>query len=70
MSACGAPSERGAARVELLNVSYDPTRELYQEFNAAFVGALAGEDRPDRHDPTVARRIRRAGAVGHRRARG
>jgi sulfate transport system substrate-binding protein len=23
--------------VELLNVSYDPTRELYQEFNAAFV---------------------------------
>jgi sulfate/thiosulfate-binding protein len=25
-----------AADVELLNVSYDPTRELYQEFNAAF----------------------------------
>ena len=25
-----------AANVELLNVSYDPTRELYQEFNAAF----------------------------------
>ena len=25
-----------AAEVELLNVSYDPTRELYQEFNAAF----------------------------------
>ena len=25
-----------AAQVELLNVSYDPTRELYQEFNAAF----------------------------------
>ena len=24
------------AAVELLNVSYDPTRELYQEFNAAF----------------------------------
>lgn len=24
------------ASVELLNVSYDPTRELYQEFNAAF----------------------------------
>jgi len=24
------------AEVELLNVSYDPTRELYQEFNAAF----------------------------------
>src|SRR5436305_4072867 len=28
----------GAARadVTLLNVSYDPTRELYQDFNAAF----------------------------------
>jgi sulfate/thiosulfate-binding protein len=25
-----------AADIELLNVSYDPTRELYQEFNAAF----------------------------------
>jgi sulfate transport system substrate-binding protein len=28
-----------AAAQELLNVSYDPTRELYQEFNAAFVKA-------------------------------
>src|SRR5205809_3107878 len=25
-----------AKEVELLNVSYDPTRELYQDFNAAF----------------------------------
>jgi len=25
-----------SAKTELLNVSYDPTRELYQEFNAAF----------------------------------
>jgi sulfate/thiosulfate transport system substrate-binding protein len=28
--------ERGASELALLNVSYDPTRELYQEFNAAF----------------------------------
>jgi len=38
----------GAAQaVELLNVSYDPTRELYQDFNAAFAKhwkATAGED--------------------------
>jgi sulfate transport system substrate-binding protein len=27
---------KGAGSVTLLNVSYDPTRELYQEFNAAF----------------------------------
>src|SRR5262245_27635532 len=26
-----------AKEIKLLNVSYDPTRELYQEYNAAFV---------------------------------
>ena len=26
----------GAKNLSLLNVSYDPTRELYEEFNAAF----------------------------------
>jgi sulfate transport system substrate-binding protein len=31
-----AAAEAPAAAVELLNVSYDPTRELYSEFNAAF----------------------------------
>jgi sulfate/thiosulfate-binding protein len=30
------PSIAAAAEVTLLNVSYDPTRELYQEYNAAF----------------------------------
>ncbi len=29
--------ESASADRTLLNVSYDPTRELYQEFNAAFV---------------------------------
>jgi sulfate/thiosulfate transport system substrate-binding protein len=36
-----------AANVSLLNVSYDPTRELYQEFNGAFAKywkAKAGDD--------------------------
>ncbi len=33
-SSSGAPG--AAKQVELLNVSYDPTRELYQEINAAF----------------------------------
>ncbi|MCY2924203.1 MAG: sulfate ABC transporter substrate-binding protein [Planctomycetota bacterium] len=36
-----------AGDVKLLNVSYDPTRELYQEFNAAFVKhwkAKTGQD--------------------------
>jgi sulfate/thiosulfate transport system substrate-binding protein len=35
LAACGqAPEDRG---FQLLNVSYDPTREFYQEYNAAFV---------------------------------
>ncbi|MCE9589176.1 MAG: sulfate ABC transporter substrate-binding protein [Planctomycetes bacterium] len=32
-----APAQPVHADTELLNVSYDPTRELYQEFNKAFV---------------------------------
>jgi hypothetical protein len=31
-----SPRRPGAASVELLNVSYDPTRELYTDYNAAF----------------------------------
>lgn len=31
-----ASSAAFSARIELLNVSYDPTRELYQDFNKAF----------------------------------
>jgi len=34
--AAAAAVSASAADVTLLNVSYDPTRELYQEFNAAF----------------------------------
>jgi sulfate transport system substrate-binding protein len=36
-----------AAQIELLNVSYDPTRELYKEYNEAFAKhykALTGDD--------------------------
>jgi sulfate transport system substrate-binding protein len=33
----GTPVARAAGTVTLLNVSYDPTRELYESFNAAFV---------------------------------
>ncbi|MDR2081529.1 MAG: sulfate ABC transporter substrate-binding protein [Campylobacteraceae bacterium] len=36
-----------AAQIELLNVSYDPTRELYKEYNEAFIKhykALTGDD--------------------------
>ena len=38
----GAPAATAAALdVELLNVSYDPTRELYEEVNAAFAKSYA-----------------------------
>ena len=43
----GAVSLAAAKGVSILNVSYDPTRELYQEFNAAFAKvwkAKTGDD--------------------------
>ncbi|SRR5581483_541855 len=36
-----------AAKVELLNVSYDPTRELYQEYNKAFIQYWKGKTGQD-----------------------
>jgi sulfate/thiosulfate-binding protein len=47
ISASLAGATFAASAAELLNVSYDPTRELYQEFNAAFIKhwkAETGED--------------------------
>ena len=46
MAALAVPTARGAT-VTLLNVSYDPTRELYKEINAAFARhwkAKTGDD--------------------------
>lgn len=37
----------GAKEVKLLNVSYDPTRELYQEYNAAFAKYWKGKTGDD-----------------------
>jgi sulfate/thiosulfate transport system substrate-binding protein len=36
MAGCGGGDSDGAGRFELLNVSYDPTREFYREFNEDF----------------------------------
>ena len=70
-AAAASPPRRAAhADTTLLNVSYDPTRELYQDFNAAFAQALAGEDRREGHDQAVARRFGQAGAHRDRRSRG
>ena len=46
LAACQPPGDT-ARRVTLLNVSYDPTRELYADFNAAFARywkAKSGQD--------------------------
>lgn len=36
VAGCSGSSDNGAGAVQLLNVSYDPTRELYREFNERF----------------------------------
>jgi sulfate transport system substrate-binding protein len=36
LSACGKSGDDGVHRISLLNVSYDPTREFYQDVNAEF----------------------------------
>src|SRR5690606_38231137 len=43
LAACGSGGGAGADTLTLLNVSYDPTRELYVEFNAAFAGYWHGK---------------------------
>ena len=58
------------AQTELLNVSYDPTRELYREFNAAFAQVLETRRRQARRRPSIPFRLRLAGARRHRRIEG
>src|ERR1017187_7910305 len=45
--ACSLVMAANAREIKLLNVSYDPTRELYQDYNAAFAKywkAKTGDD--------------------------
>ena len=58
-----------AADHTLLNVSYDPTRELYADFNKAFAAAYQ-RNRQERRDQAVAWRLGLAGARGDRRTAG
>ena len=37
LAACGSSDDNASGQVTLLNVSYDPTRELYRDVNAEFV---------------------------------
>jgi sulfate transport system substrate-binding protein len=42
-SSSAAPAEKPAQAIELLNVSYDPTRELWREINGKFSASYAKE---------------------------
>lgn len=43
LTACSGPGSQGAGEASLLNVSYDPTRELYDDFNKAFIRHWQGK---------------------------
>ena len=65
-----AKSTRGEKRaVKLLNVSYDPTRELYADFNKVFP-STGWKKRAGRRDCDVAWRLRSANPGRDRRAEG
>ena len=68
LSACTKPGPAAAEPVTLLNVSYDPTRELYEDFNAAFAKHWEATRRREDLHQAVPRRLGQAGARGHRRA--
>ena len=68
--AATAATTAAYADVTLLNVSYDPTRELYKAINAAFAADWKAKTGETVTIQTVARRLGRPGARGDRRARG
>lgn len=43
LAGCGEAGSAPTGAITLLNVSYDPTREFYEEFNAAFAKRYEGE---------------------------
>ena len=65
-----AGSAAHAATVTLLNVSYDPTRELYEDYNKAFAAYWKTKTGDDRDRQPKPRGIGQAGALRDRRTRG
>ena len=70
LAASALPSLAGARELTLLNVSYDPTRELYQDVNAAFAKDWKAKTGDSVTIKPIARRLGQAGARGDRRPRG
>jgi len=50
-----ASPQPARAQTELLNVSYDPTRELYREINAAFIAEWNAKKTPRRSARSASR---------------
>ena len=69
LGAAIAGSARARERT-LLNVSYDPTRELYEDYNALFAKHWQETQGEAVDDPAVPRRLGQAGARRRRRPRG
>ena len=69
-AAGSAPKAETQKAVELLNVSYDPTRELWRDLNERFIASYEKTTGYESDDQAVARRLEHAGARRHRRARG
>ena len=59
-----------AEQLTLLNVSYDPTRELWRDINEHFIADYKAKTGIDVDDQAVARRLEHAGARRDRRTRG
>ena len=64
------PARAEVKEVKLLNVSYDPTRELYEEINRQFADDYNTKTGVTVTDRTIARRLGQAGQGGHRRPAG
>ena len=58
------------AQARLLNVSYDPTRELCQDINRGFSASWKAKTGQTVEVEAVARRLEHPGPGGHRRSRG
>ena len=67
LAVCGSAN---AADVTLLNVSYDPTRELYADFNKAFAAKFKADTGKTIEIQAIAWRLGAPGALGDRRSGG
>lgn len=56
-----------AKDIQLLNVSYDPTRELYEQYNKVFSAHWKQQTGDNVGDPSVPRWFRQTSDVGNQR---